>query len=43
MNFELNEEHQAFRDMAAGFAEDELAPMAYYWDEVSYFPVVVLG
>lgn len=42
MNFELTAEHQAFRDMAADFARDKLAPMAASWDEHSHFPVDIL-
>lgn len=42
MNFELNGEHQAFRDMAAEFAQEQLAPMASDWDEHSHFPIEVL-
>nr|WP_067288629.1 acyl-CoA dehydrogenase family protein [Marinobacterium profundum] len=42
MDFELNEEQQAFADMARAFAENELAPHAAEWDEKAYFPVDVL-
>lgn len=42
MNFEFNAEHQAFRQMAAEFAQNKLAPMADSWDDNSYFPVDVL-
>lgn len=42
MNFEFTQEHQAFREMAADFARDKLAPMAESWDEHSHFPVDVL-
>ena len=42
MNFEFTAEHQAFREMASGFARDKLAPMAESWDEHSHFPVDVL-
>lgn len=42
MNFEFTEEHQAFRQMAADFAHNKLAPMADSWDEHSHFPVDVL-
>ncbi|KTD29402.1 MULTISPECIES: acyl-CoA dehydrogenase family protein [Legionella] len=42
MDFKLNEEHIAFRDMAAEFARDKLAPNATHWDENSYFPIDVL-
>ncbi len=42
MNFNFSDEHQAFREMAADFAHNKLAPMADSWDEHSYFPVDVL-
>lgn len=42
MDFKLTEEHQAFRDMAAEFARNRLAPEADRWDAESYFPVEVL-
>lgn len=42
MNFEFTAEHQAFRQMAADFAQNKLAPMADSWDEHSHFPVDVL-
>lgn len=42
MNFEFNDEHQAFREMAAEFARNKLAPMAEQWDEMCHFPVDVL-
>lgn len=42
MNFELSDEHLAFRAMAAEFARDKLAPMAEQWDEQSHFPIDVL-
>lgn len=42
MNFEFTAEHQAFREMAADFALNKLAPMADSWDENCYFPVDVL-
>ncbi len=42
MNFELNEEQQAFADMARAFAENELAPHAAEWDQKAHFPVDVL-
>ncbi|CEG56374.1 acyl-CoA dehydrogenase family protein [Legionella fallonii] len=42
MDFEFTEEHLAFREMAAEFANNKLAPMAEYWDEHSHFPVDVL-
>lgn len=42
MDFEFTEEHQAFREMAAEFARDKLAPMADSWDEQGHFPVDIL-
>jgi butyryl-CoA dehydrogenase len=42
MDFEFTEEHLAFREMAADFAQKKLAPMADSWDEHSQFPVDVL-
>lgn len=38
MQFELTQEHCAFRDMAADFARNKLTPHAEDWDERSYFP-----
>jgi butyryl-CoA dehydrogenase len=38
MQFQLSEEHYAFRDMAAEFARDKLLPNADNWDEQAYFP-----
>jgi alkylation response protein AidB-like acyl-CoA dehydrogenase len=42
MDFELNEDQQAFREMARGFARDEMMPFAAEWDENSTFPVETL-
>ena len=42
MQFELTEEHTAFRDMAAEFARNKLMPNAERWDEEAHFPVDVL-
>jgi len=42
MDFELNEEQQAFADMARAFAQNELAPHAAHWDQTAHFPVEVL-
>lgn len=42
MDFELSPDQIAFRDVAAAFARDKLAPNAADWDENSYFPVAVL-
>ncbi len=42
MNFELNEDQQAFVDAAKEFAASEMAPHAAKWDEDSVFPVDVI-
>jgi butyryl-CoA dehydrogenase len=42
MDFKLSEEHLAFRDMAAEFASNKLAPNAEKWDEHCYFPIDIL-
>lgn len=42
MNFELNEEQHAIRDMARDFAEAEMLPYAAEWDEKHIFPVETL-
>lgn len=42
MQFELTEQHRAFRDMAAEFARNKLLPNADRWDEEKHFPVDVL-
>jgi alkylation response protein AidB-like acyl-CoA dehydrogenase len=42
MNFELNEDQQAFVDAAKEFAASEMAPHAAKWDEESFFPVEVI-
>ncbi len=42
MNFELNEDQQAFIDAAKEFAASEMAPHAAQWDEESFFPVEVI-
>jgi alkylation response protein AidB-like acyl-CoA dehydrogenase len=42
MNFELNEDQQAFVDAAKEFAASEMAPFAAEWDEESFFPVDVI-
>lgn len=42
MDFELSEEHLAFREMAAEFAQNKLAPNASLWDETSHFPIDIL-
>ncbi len=38
MNYELNEDQQAFQDAARQFANNALAPYAAQWDAESYFP-----
>lgn len=38
MNFELNEDQKAMREMARKFAETEIAPHADQWDEEHFFP-----
>ena len=42
MNFELSEEQAAFRDVAAAFAAEHMAPHAARWDEEEIFPRDVL-
>ncbi len=42
MQFQLNEEHHAFRDAAAEFARNKLLPNADKWDEECHFPMDVL-
>ena len=42
MQFQLNDDHCAFRDMAAEFARNKLLPNADGWDEHHYFPIDVL-
>lgn len=42
MQFQLSEEHLAFRNMASEFARNKLLPAAGKWDETHYFPVEVL-
>lgn len=38
MDFELNEDQKAMREMAQKFAETEIAPHADQWDEEHFFP-----
>ncbi len=38
MNFELNEEQQAFQQTARKFAQQHLAPNAQHWDQEQHFP-----
>jgi len=42
MDFSYSEEQAAIREMAAGFAADELAPHAISWDRDKIFPVETL-
>jgi hypothetical protein len=42
VDFSLNEDQRAFKDMAASFSRDELAPNAKEWDEQSIFPIPTL-
>lgn len=42
MNFNFTEEQQAFREMARGFAEEQMLPHAREWDEKNIFPVEAL-
>jgi alkylation response protein AidB-like acyl-CoA dehydrogenase len=42
MQFALNEDQIAIRDMARAFAAEKIAPHALRWDEEKYFPVEVM-
>jgi alkylation response protein AidB-like acyl-CoA dehydrogenase len=42
MQFTLNEDQIAVRDMARGFAAEKIAPHAIRWDEEKHFPVEVM-
>lgn len=42
MDFNLNQEQLAIREMVRDFAETEIAPYASEWDEKHHFPVDVL-
>ncbi|MGF7160039.1 hypothetical protein FHS85_001662 [Rhodoligotrophos appendicifer] len=42
MEFELSEEQRAFKDVAAAFAAEHIAPHAAEWDEHNIFPRDVL-
>ena len=42
MDFNLDEDQRAFRDLAQQFADSELAPHAAMWDRESFFPVDVI-
>ncbi|WP_426443325.1 isobutyryl-CoA dehydrogenase [Bradyrhizobium genosp. P] len=42
MQFALNEDQIAIRDMARAFAAEKIAPHALEWDETKHFPVEVM-
>ncbi len=42
MNFELSEEHQAFRKVVRDFAETEVAPHVAQWDREHHFPAELI-
>ncbi|MFI4918701.1 MAG: acyl-CoA dehydrogenase family protein [Legionellales bacterium] len=42
MDFQFTAEHEAFREMAAEFSRNKLAPMADSWDEHGHFPIDIL-
>ena len=42
MQFALNEDQIAVRDMARDFAAEKIAPHAIRWDEEKHFPVDVM-
>lgn len=42
MDFSLTEEQRAIREMAEGFARDEIAPQALEWDQTKHFPLDVI-
>jgi butyryl-CoA dehydrogenase len=42
MQFALNEDQLAIRDMARAFASERIAPDALKWDQEKYFPVEVM-
>jgi short-chain 2-methylacyl-CoA dehydrogenase len=42
MNFELSEEHEAFRKVVRDFAEQEIAPLASNWKHGAPFPVALI-
>ncbi|KJC59077.1 acyl-CoA dehydrogenase [Bradyrhizobium sp. LTSPM299] len=42
MQFALNEDQIAVRDMARAFAAEKIAPYALEWDETKHFPVDVM-
>lgn len=42
MDFQLSEDQRAIRDMAMGFAAEQIAPHALEWDRDRHFPVDVI-
>ena len=42
MDFNLNDDQLAFRDLAQQFSESQLAPRAAEWDRESFFPIDVI-
>jgi alkylation response protein AidB-like acyl-CoA dehydrogenase len=42
MNFELSDEHEAFRHVVRDFAENEIGPHVAQWDREHHFPVDVV-
>ncbi|MET0905171.1 MAG: acyl-CoA dehydrogenase family protein, partial [Tardiphaga sp.] len=42
MQFALDEEQTAVRDMARAFAAEKIAPFALQWDEDKHFPLDVM-
>lgn len=42
MNFDMSEEHEAFRRVVRDFAEKQIAPHAAAWDEEHHFPLDVV-
>jgi short-chain 2-methylacyl-CoA dehydrogenase len=42
MDFDLSEEHEAFRKVVRDFAEHEIAPHAERWDREYAFPLDVV-
>ncbi len=43
LGFELSREHEEFRRVVRGFAEQQIAPYAAQWDRDHEFPVEVVG
>ncbi|WP_420135864.1 acyl-CoA dehydrogenase family protein, partial [Rhodopseudomonas sp.] len=42
MQFDLNEDQRAIRDMARDFAAEKIAPQALKWDEDKHLPLDVI-